>query len=45
MKDGTIQVFSCDCGDNLFNGFKLKTLSADFDVEAIFHGVKDNAGE
>lgn len=45
IKDGTIEVFACDCGDNLFNGFKMKALSADFDVEALFYGVKDNAGE
>lgn len=44
LKDGTIQVFACDSCDKLFSGIKVKALSVDFDVEALFHGATDNAG-
>lgn len=45
LQDGTIQAFACDGSDKLFNGIKLKTLSSDFDVEALFYGLTNNAGE
>ena len=44
LKDGTIHIYYCDCSDNLFNGIKMKAISTDFEVEALFNGIKDGAG-
>lgn len=45
LKNGTIQVFSCDCSNNLFNGFRIHAECSDFELDGLFHGVKDDAGE
>lgn len=45
LLNGTIQVFACDSSDHLFSGIKLKALSIDFDVEALFNGVVGDVGE